>query len=234
MARIATGPIIADIRGKSGDQIFSRNKYGPYVKAFAVPTGTPSAAMETARERMAAIVAAWHGLSEANRQRWISQAAAMNAKAKRFPRETLTGYNLFTRCQMWRLTSGLSQSTTPSALLRIPTFQIVTTYEATSGIEGEYTTQNSTSAWRIMTYGSAGFEPSRYSPNVSPYKYVGSLNFDGNNNPSPALLSGDWPTVWDAEELPFGNVIFLKFRICNLSNGQQSPEIIHRVLIDTA
>lgn len=233
MARITTGPIISDIRGKSGDQIFSRNRYGLYVKGFAVPTGTPSAAMETARARMAAVVAAWHSLSEANRQRWISQANAMNAKAKRFPREKLTGYNLFTRCQMWRLTAGLSQSTTPTALLRIPTFQIVTTYEATSGIEGEYTTQNSTSAWRIMTYASQGFEPSRYSPNISPYKFVGDLAFDGNNNPSNAILSGDWTTVWDAEELPFGKIIFLKFRICNTNNGQQSPEIILRVLIDT-
>lgn len=232
MARITTGPIISDIRGKSGDQIFSRNRYGLYVKAYAVPTGTPSAPMETARARMAAVVAAWQGLSEANRQRWISQAAVMNAKAKRFPRETLTGYNLFTRCQMWRLTVGLSQSTTPTALTAVPTVALEVDYPGTTGVEGYVTWQRGSSAWRLMCYGSAPFEHSRYSPNVSPYKYTGFSSWPGNNTPDLFFMSGDWATVWGYEEIPFNALLFLKFRAVNVSNGQQAPEQYIRVIVD--
>lgn len=230
MARITTGPIIADIRGKAGDQIFSRNRYGPYVKAFAVPTGTPSPAMDNARANMAAVVAAWHALSEANRQRWIRQALTMNARSKRVPREKLTGYNVFTRCQMWRLTAGLSQSTTPTALLRIPRFTAEITYEDPSGNEAEVTWFNASSAWRINVYGSAQFEQSRYSPNVSPYKYIGFLTFPGNNAPENVYITLDYFTVWDIEEFTPNMCLFYKMRLVNLTNGQQSPELILRAL----
>lgn len=231
MARITTGPIIADIRGKSGDQIFSRNRYGAYVKGYAVPTGTPSAAMVTARARMSAITAGWQNLSEANRQRWIRQALQMNQKAKRVPREMLNGYALFTRCQMHRLTSGLSQSTVPTAITPLPTFTVDINYPATSGVEAEFTWQRGSSGWRAMIYGSAAFSHARYSPNVSPYKFVGYDPWSANNDPLNILLSGDYPEVWDVEDLEFDAVYFFKVMAVNVGNGQIAPAKIFRTII---
>lgn len=230
MARITTGPIIADIRGKSGDQIFSRNKYGPYVKAFAVPTGTPSEAMETARDRMAAVVAAWHGLTEVNRQRWYAQANALNSKAKRTPREVLTGYNLFTRCQMHRLTMGLAQNTVPSAIISIPTTLFEIDYEDTTGTEGYITWQRGTSDWRIMMYGSPQFPLSRYSVNVTPYKYIGNIPWGGNNEPLYNSFTLDYFEVYDIEAFTANRTVFYKCLPVNINNGQVAPAIYLRAL----
>lgn len=231
MARITTGPIISDIRGKSGDQIFSRNRYGLYVKAFAVPTGTPSAAMELVRTRMAAVTAAWQALTESNRQRWISTARALNAKAKRFPRETLTGYALFTRCQMHRLTAGLSQSTTPTAITALPIFSVEPNFNAPSGVEAEAFWQRGSTGWRAMIYGSAAFSAARYSPNVSPYKFVGFDTWSANNDPVNILLSGDYPEVWDVEELTNDAVYFWRVLPVNIGNGQIAPPSFIRTQI---
>ena len=64
MASIKTGPIVADIAGRVGDNIFSRNKYGPYVKAYAAPTIPVTSYVTAARVSFAAASDAWLALSE--------------------------------------------------------------------------------------------------------------------------------------------------------------------------
>ena len=66
MARIATGSIIADISGKVGDEIFSRNRQGPYVKAYAIPIQPDSASQLDARTIFANAVIAWNLLSDSD------------------------------------------------------------------------------------------------------------------------------------------------------------------------
>lgn len=70
MARIKTGPVVADIAGKVGDNIFSRNASGPYVKAHASPTIAPSSYTAAAQAAMTAAAAAWNALSDSERLNW--------------------------------------------------------------------------------------------------------------------------------------------------------------------
>lgn len=72
MARIVTGPVVADIAGKVGDNIFSRNKYGPYVKAYAVPTIPGSSYVTAARTAMTNANAAWSALSDTEKLNYAS------------------------------------------------------------------------------------------------------------------------------------------------------------------
>ena len=72
MARIVTGPVVADIAGKVGDNIFSRNKYGPYVKAYASPTIPGSTYVTAARAAMTAANLAWSNLSDSEKLNYAS------------------------------------------------------------------------------------------------------------------------------------------------------------------
>ncbi len=67
MARIKTGPIVSDIAGKVGDNIFSRNAGGPYVKQYAVPNIPGSTYVTTARTAMKNASDSWLALSEFDR-----------------------------------------------------------------------------------------------------------------------------------------------------------------------
>ncbi|MCK5603120.1 hypothetical protein KAR91_14650 [Candidatus Pacearchaeota archaeon] len=72
MARIATGSIVADISGKVGDNIYSRNRQGPYVKSFAVPVQPDTAFQITARDALIAANTAWANLSDADYISYVS------------------------------------------------------------------------------------------------------------------------------------------------------------------
>lgn len=64
MARIATGSIVADIAGKVGDNIYSRNRQGPYVKAYAAPVQPGSASQILAQTQFSNAVLAWAALTD--------------------------------------------------------------------------------------------------------------------------------------------------------------------------
>lgn len=86
MARIATGSIIADISGKVGDNIYSRNRQGPYVKQYISPTQPDSASQLTARQALTDAVVDWNALSDADYIAWVEFS-------KKFPRPTfIDGY----------------------------------------------------------------------------------------------------------------------------------------------
>lgn len=95
MALIQTGSIVADIRGKVGDEIYSRNRGGSYVKSYAVPTGEPSPRQLSYRENFAQAVSVWNGLPEASKQIWDSYAQANPQRLRSGLIKSLTGRALY-------------------------------------------------------------------------------------------------------------------------------------------
>lgn len=70
MALIRTGGVVGQISGGLGGDVFSRNRYGSYVRARTVPiTSTTEAAM-SAKARMTIATQAWQGLSAARKLSW--------------------------------------------------------------------------------------------------------------------------------------------------------------------
>lgn len=84
MARIATGSIVADIAGKVGDEIFSRNRQGPYVKAYASPVQPNTAIQIVARAKMNIAINKWNALSDSDYRNWA-------AFSKEFQKSTFNG-----------------------------------------------------------------------------------------------------------------------------------------------
>lgn len=75
MAKIKTTAIVADIRNKLNGSVFSKNRYGSYVRTKVTPVNPQSTAQQNVRNRLSTQAQAWRGLSESQRQAWINAAA---------------------------------------------------------------------------------------------------------------------------------------------------------------
>lgn len=74
MAKILTTAIVADIRNKLNGSVFSKNRYGAYVRTKVTPVNPQSTAQQNVRNRLATNSQAWRGLTESQRQGWIDAA----------------------------------------------------------------------------------------------------------------------------------------------------------------
>lgn len=75
MAKILTTAIVADIRNKLNGSVFSKNRYGSYVRTKVTPVNPQTTAQQNARNLLSTNSQAWRGLTEAQRQGWIDAAA---------------------------------------------------------------------------------------------------------------------------------------------------------------
>ena len=74
MAKILTTAIVADIRNKLNGSVFSKNRYGAYVRTKVTPVNPQSVAQQNARNILSTNSQAWRGLTEEQRQGWIDAA----------------------------------------------------------------------------------------------------------------------------------------------------------------
>lgn len=222
MARIQLGSIVSDIRGKVGDQIYSRNAHGLYVKGYAVPTGEPSIGMIAARSRMAVISGTWRTLTEAQRNQWIVRARDFSYKSKRWNGESITGFNLFVRTNMYRSVAGLSLINVPGSISLMPSIKPEVTYPWPPAVEGEITWLKGSSNWWLFVYCTIDYSRSVNSPNVSPYKFLFSQQWFVNNDPRPFNFTNNWEDVYGGE-LPASRNFFERIDLVNIVSGQKAP-----------
>lgn len=81
MAKFIPGPLISEIRGALGNQIFARNQYHAYTRARTEPNNFPSPARVIQKERMTAAATAWSAtLTELERTSWNAYALAQTKR----------------------------------------------------------------------------------------------------------------------------------------------------------
>lgn len=107
MASILTGSIVADIRGSVGSESYSRNQYGNYVKARVTPTNPNTAAQIASRAALAASVAAWQALTQAQRDKYNALAHLYTFKDRLGISRTLNGYLIFIRQRALAVRAGI-------------------------------------------------------------------------------------------------------------------------------
>lgn len=71
MAKILTTAIVADIRNKLNGSVFSKNRYGSYVRTKVTPVNPQTSAQQNVRNRLSTNSQAWRDLTESQRQAWI-------------------------------------------------------------------------------------------------------------------------------------------------------------------
>lgn len=95
MARIATGSIVADIAGKVGDEIFSRNRQGPYVKAYTVPVQPNTSEQILVRGYMAAANTQWTNLTNSQYTEYVAFAKQFSRSAFNASRKEVDPHSFF-------------------------------------------------------------------------------------------------------------------------------------------
>ena len=76
MAKILTTAIVADIRNKLNGSVFSKNRYGSYVRTKVTPVNPQTSSQQNVRNQLSTNSQAWRGLSESDRQSWIDGAVS--------------------------------------------------------------------------------------------------------------------------------------------------------------
>jgi hypothetical protein len=75
MAKILFSGIAGvDMRNKLNGSVFSKNRYGAYVRTKVTPVNPQTTSQQNARNRLATNSQAWRGLTELQRQGWIDAA----------------------------------------------------------------------------------------------------------------------------------------------------------------
>lgn len=107
MALIKLSTLVTQASGKIAGVVFSRNRYGPYVRANAVPVNPNTDRQSVARTRLSALAARWNEvLTQAQRDAWDLYAANVTVTNKLGDQVYITGFNHYIRSNTAILACG--------------------------------------------------------------------------------------------------------------------------------
>lgn len=113
MAKVLFGMMAADVRGKLGGQVFSKNRAGAYIRTKVTPVNPQTVFQQGVRAVFTALSQAWRSLSQAQIQAW-------NSSVQSFPRtnvfgnpKTLSGHQLYVGLNAQLQAAGQSTIATP-------------------------------------------------------------------------------------------------------------------------
>jgi hypothetical protein len=75
MAKIKYSALVSDMRNKLNGSVMSKNRYGSYVRNKVTPTNPQTTSQVAARNRLATWSQGWRGITQAQRQGWITGAS---------------------------------------------------------------------------------------------------------------------------------------------------------------
>lgn len=109
MARIALAPTIASASGKVGGLVFSRNRYGAYLRQLAIPVNPNSEAQATARATFRSLSNRFSSvLTDAQRAAWAVYAANVKVSTTKGNFENITANAMYVRCNAPRVLADYS------------------------------------------------------------------------------------------------------------------------------
>ena len=136
MAKAIFGPNIADARGKVGDVVYSRNRFGPYIRAWLgdFPTWTPTTAQTFWEDLHAAIMLRWQtALTDSQRQRWgelahnAQRSKPVNGTHPLTPAQQFIRTNLFSKAYGGIYLDDAPSNQDVTQPLSLSTYSILTT-----------------------------------------------------------------------------------------------------------
>lgn len=74
MAKVLYTAVVADMRNKLNGSVFSKNRYGAYVRTKVTPVNPRTTAQQNARNILATWSAGWRSITQAQRNGWIAAA----------------------------------------------------------------------------------------------------------------------------------------------------------------
>lgn len=108
MARVKYGAFIDEISGSIGGTTFQRNAYGFTAKRKPNMVIPNTALQQRAQIHFSKATQTWRGLTDIQRNTWITFASTHPQYSNNNPTSQLSGYALFVKIQVWRYIVGVS------------------------------------------------------------------------------------------------------------------------------
>lgn len=126
MAKILLGPMVGQASGSVGGVVFSRNRYGTYLRRRAHPTTSQSSWALDAKSILGAVSREWGGLDEAERVAWATWAANNPVTDKLGSKQVLAGNAAYMMINGRINAGGLSSISVPPVAYAPPALDSVT------------------------------------------------------------------------------------------------------------
>jgi len=114
MAKLITG--LGTLSGKIGAWVFSRNRWGPYIRILAIPVNPMTEYQTEQRGKVAYVAAQWQNVSGAQREAWNSFAGQIVRTDPQGLPVSYNGYSAFCLVNVERLVCSEGLILTPPEL----------------------------------------------------------------------------------------------------------------------
>lgn len=144
MARVLFGDIVVDMRNKSGGHVYAKNRSGSYKRTKVTPVNPQTTAQQAQRQLFGTFSSGWRGLTEPQRQSWITAAPSFPVTNVFGQSLTLTGANLYIGLNRNLSNAGGSPITTAPSPVAIPTLALDTLVADVSSTELDFNINTAT------------------------------------------------------------------------------------------
>lgn len=136
MAKIKTGPLVAEASGSVGGTVFSRNRYGQYTRQRRVPVNPNTAAQGAIRNAFTYITQYWRDtLTQAQRDGWERYAQATPISDVFGDSQILAGNVMFCRFNVhWYRTKSAVVAAAPPSPGEAPSALMTVAGDTTLGV----------------------------------------------------------------------------------------------------
>lgn len=230
MAVITPSSLISEIRGSVGDVTYSRNQFGPYVKAKLTQPASATAPQVYIRDAMAEGVTAWQSISDAEFEIW-KRYVVQHLKIENISRKiTLSAYNEFVGRYVNRalVDTGLSGFKAEPPVRNFPVISEVA--QSFESIELTMASENFQTDCAYIIYAAAPVSESVRSINKSNYKYLTFVYPSG--SPETLDIFTLYNTMFSLTSADVGKRIGLAIKAVNSDNYAGSPKAYTDIILD--
>lgn len=181
MASIKLANFIVAVRGKIAGTVYSQNAGGTFARQYVVPTNPQTTPQTAQRALMSSLSAQWQGLTQAQRDAWITSASEFPYQNRVGESKTYTGQQLFVKLNMSILSIDPAATLIASPPLK-PTFPVMslafTTLTNVAGVMTVTLTQavviagDATSEFRIALYATPGLSQGVERPSETAFRLI--------------------------------------------------------------
>lgn len=223
MALVKYGAGVMDMSGSLEGTTFSRNRFGSYARAKAMPVNPNTARQNTVRGLMADLTQQWTSvLTPVQRENWNNYAAAITVKNRLGDDVYLTGLNHYVRSNVARMQAGLARVDDGPAILTLPGEDTTITAGADSGSQELTVTFDDSLDWVSETGGAMLIrvgQPQGTGINffAGPFRFADSIDGDDSSPPStPATVASPWT-------IQANHKLFIEARIARADGRLSNP-----------
>lgn len=227
MAKVKYGEMIADLRGKIGGSVHSRNRSGAYMRIKVSPVNPQSTYQSSVRALFTALSQAWRTLTQAQRDSWNSAVSNFTSSNVFGDITTPTGKNLYL---------GLNRTLQLGAIATISTPPVPSGTFTFSGVSGSASAGGATLAvaWTSGAVPAGMQVIVEATPQLSPGKAFFKNNFRYIQNlPAADATPTSIYTAWNARfgTLTAGQKIAIRTTPMNQVTGERGTPTIVTLIV---